>query len=48
MKTNDPINIWFVQGDELFQFGLHEYYLIAVLKGHYEGDIEIPDDDTLI
>ena len=48
MKNNDPTDIWFVEGDKSFQFGLDEYFLITMLKGKYEGDMDIPDDDSLI
>ena len=48
MKNNDPTSIWFVEGDESFRFGFDEYCLITGLKGNYEGDIDIPDDDSYL
>ena len=48
MKNKDPTDIWFVEGDKLFQFSHDEYCLITKLKDNYEGDIDIPDDDSLI
>ena len=48
MKNNDPNGLWFMEGDESFQFVVDEDCLITGLKGHYDGDINISDDDSLI
>ena len=46
--SNDTEGVWFKEGEQAFRFGLEEFCLLSSLKGIFEDEVEIPDNDELI